>query len=262
MPGLPVPHQLPEFTETQRPSSQWCHPAISSSVIPFSSCPQSFPASDSFPKSQLFTLGGQSTGLWALASFLPKNPRADLLQNGLVGFPCSPRDSQESSPTPQFKNINSLALSLLHIPTLTSIHDHRVSHEADLVFPSLSEFSTVYCDPHSQIFGIVNKAEIDVFLELSCFFDDPEDVGNLISGSFVFSKTSLNIWKFTVHVLLKSGLQNFKHYFTRVWDECNCVVVSTLKNSTVRHVIKTINSCLPPCIFPISFQSLRLTTCY
>ena len=62
-------------------------------------------------------------------------------------------------------------------------------------------------------FGIVNKAEIDVFLELSCFFDDPMDVGNLISGSFAFSKSSLNIWKFMVHVLLKPGLENFKHYF-------------------------------------------------
>ena len=61
-------------------------------------------------------------------------------------------------------------------------------------------------------FGIVNKAEIDVFLELSCFFDVPVDVGNLISGSSAFSKTSLNIWKFTVHVLLKPGLKNFKHY--------------------------------------------------
>ena len=63
-------------------------------------------------------------------------------------------------------------------------------------------------------FGIVNKAEIDVFLELSCFFDDPTDVGNLISGSSAFSKTSLNIWKFTVHILLKPGLENFEHYFT------------------------------------------------
>ena len=63
-------------------------------------------------------------------------------------------------------------------------------------------------------FGIVNKVEIDVFLELSCFFDDPADVGNLISGSSAFSKTSLNIWKFTVHILLKSGLENFEHYFT------------------------------------------------
>ena len=65
-------------------------------------------------------------------------------------------------------------------------------------------------------FGIVNKAEIDVFLELACFFHDPEDVGNLISGSSAFSKTSVNIQKFTVHVLLKPGLENFEHYFTSV----------------------------------------------
>ena len=65
-------------------------------------------------------------------------------------------------------------------------------------------------------FGIVNKAEIDVFLELSCFFDDPVDVGNLISVSSAFSKTILKIWKFTVHVLLKPGLVNFEHYFTGV----------------------------------------------
>ena len=73
-------------------------------------------------------------------------------------------------------------------------------------------------------FGIVNKAEIDVSLELSCFFHDPADVGNLISGSSAFSKTSLKIWKFMVHVLLKA-LENFGHYFTSVWDECNRVVV-------------------------------------
>ena len=83
-----------------------------------------------------------------------------------------------------------------------------------LVFPSLSEFSAVYCETHSQRLGIVNQAEIDVFLELSCFFDDPADVGSLISGSSAFSKTSLNIRKFTVHILLKPGLENFGHYFT------------------------------------------------
>ena len=65
-------------------------------------------------------------------------------------------------------------------------------------------------------FGIVNKAKIHIFLELSCFFHDPVDAGNLISGSSAFSKTSLNIWKFTVHVLLKPGLENFEHYFTSV----------------------------------------------
>ena len=66
-------------------------------------------------------------------------------------------------------------------------------------------------------FGIVSKAEIDVFLELSCLFDDPADVGNLISGFSAFSKTYLNVWKFRVHVLLKPGLENFEHYFTIVW---------------------------------------------
>ena len=72
-------------------------------------------------------------------------------------------------------------------------------------------------------FGIVNKA--DVFLELSCFFDDPADIGNLISGSSAFSKSNLNNWKFTVHMLLKPSLENFEHYFASMWDECNCVVV-------------------------------------
>ena len=72
-------------------------------------------------------------------------------------------------------------------------------------------------------FGIVNKAEVDVFLELSCFFDDLSDVCNWTSGAF--SKISLNIWKFTVHILLKPGMENFEHYFTSVWNECNCVIV-------------------------------------
>ena len=74
-------------------------------------------------------------------------------------------------------------------------------------------------------FVIINKAKVDVFLELSCFFDGPVDVGSLISGSSAFSKSSLNIWKFTVHALLSPGLENFDHYFTSMWDECNCAVV-------------------------------------
>ena len=127
----PCPSPTPGVHSDSHPFSQWCHPAISSSVIPFSSCPQSLPASGSFPVSQLFAWGGQSIGVSALASFLPRNPRADLLQNGLVGSPCSPRDSQESSPTPQFKSITSSALSLLHSPTLTSIHDHWKNHSLD-----------------------------------------------------------------------------------------------------------------------------------
>ena len=73
-------------------------------------------------------------------------------------------------------------------------------------------------------FGIVNKAEIDIFLELSCFFDDPADVGSLISGSSAFSKTSLNVKKFTVHVLLKPGLENFKDYFKDLYFEMSAIV--------------------------------------
>ena len=99
---------------------------------------------------------------------------------------------------------------------LSDLHtDFSRGRSGGLVFPSLSEFSMVYCDPHKG-FGIVNKTEIDVFLELSCFFNNPVDVGNLMSGSSAFSKTSLNIWKFTVHILLKPGLENFEHYFTSV----------------------------------------------
>ena len=94
-----------------------------------------------------------------------------------------------------------------------------------LVVPSLSEFSTVCCDPHSQGVSVVNEAEVDVFLELSCFFYDPVDVGNLTSGSSAFPKSSLNIWKFTVHVLLKPALENFEDYFASMRNEYNCEVV-------------------------------------
>ena len=76
-------------------------------------------------------------------------------------------------------------------------------------------------------FSMINKAEIDVFLELSCFFNDPVDVGNLISGSSAFSKTSLNNWRFSVHILLKPCLENFEHYFASTRDECNCVIIWT-----------------------------------
>ena len=78
------------------------------------------------------------------------------------------------------------------------------------LFKNVPEFVVVYT---VKGFGIVNKEEVDVFLELSCFFDDPTHVGNLISGSSAFSKSSLNIWKFTVHVLSKPGLENFEHCF-------------------------------------------------
>ena len=127
----PCPSPSPGVHSDSRPSSPWCHSAIQSLVVPFSYCPQSLPASESFPMSQLFVWGGQSTGASVLASFPPRNPRVDLLQNGLVGSPCSPRDSQESSPTPQFKSINPTVLSVLHSPTLTSIRDHWKNHSLD-----------------------------------------------------------------------------------------------------------------------------------
>ena len=104
----------------------------------------------------------------------------------------------------------------------------QVSQEAGQVlwysylFQNFPQFIVIYI---VKGFGIVNKAELDVFLELSCFSHDPADVGNLISGSSAFSKTSLDIWKFMVHILLKPGLENFEHYFTSVGDECNCMVV-------------------------------------
>ena len=75
--------------------------------------------------------------------------------------------------------------------------------------------------------GVVNKAEVDVFLEFFCFFYEPMDVGNLISGSSAFSTSSLNIWQFSIHVLLKPSLENFEHYFASVWNEYNYVIVCT-----------------------------------
>ena len=82
-------------------------------------------------------------------------------------------------------------------------------------------------------FGIVNKAEIDAFLELSCFLDDPEDVGNLVSGSSSFSKSSLNIWKFLAHIMLKPNMQDFKNDLTSLGDECNCLMVSAFLDTTL-----------------------------
>ena len=94
--------------------------------------------------------------------------------------------------------------------------DFSGGRSGGLVVPSLSEFPQFVVVHTVKSFGIINKAEVDVFLELSCFFNDPTDVGNLISGSSAFSKSSLNIWKFMVHILLKPGLENFEHYFASV----------------------------------------------
>ena len=100
----------------------------------------------------------------------------------------------------------------------------QISQETGKVvwYSHLLKTFPVCCDPHKG-FGAVNKAHD--FLEFSCFFNDPADVGSLISGSSAFSKSSLNILKFSVHILLKPSMENFEHYFTCVWDEYNCTVV-------------------------------------
>ena len=144
----------------------------------------------------------------------------------------------------------------------------QVSQEAGQVvryshlFQNFPQFMVIHT---VEGFGIVNKAEIDVFLELSWFFHDPVDVGNLISGSSAFSKTSLNIWKFRVHVLLKPGLENFKHHFTSMWDECNCAAVwaffgivflSFLKFMSIKSVMPSnrLTLCRPPSPFAFNLR--------
>ena len=125
----PCPSPIPTAYSNWCPSSQWCHPTISSSVFPFSSCPQSFPESGSFPMSQLFTSGGQTMGVSASPSVLPMNIQdwSPLEWTGWISFQ-SKGLYKESSPTPQFKSINSLVLSFLYSPTLTSAHDYWKNH--------------------------------------------------------------------------------------------------------------------------------------
>ena len=116
-------------------------------------------------------------------------------------------------------------MSSSHCCFLTCI---QISQEAGQVvwyfhlFENFPQFIVIYI-----VESCNQKAEVDVFLEFFCFFSDPRDVGNLISGSFAFSKSSLNIWKFTVHVLLQPCLKSFEHYFATVWDECSSAVVWT-----------------------------------
>ena len=127
----PCPSSTPRVHSDSRQSSQWCHPAISSSVVPFSSHLQSFPTSGSFPMSQLSASGGQSIGVSASTSVLPMNIQ-DWFPLGWTGWiSLQFRGSQESSPTPQFKSISSSAFSFLHSPTLASIHDHWKNHSFD-----------------------------------------------------------------------------------------------------------------------------------
>ena len=126
---LPCPLPSPQVCSNSCPLSRWCHPTISSLVIPFSSCLQTFPASGSLPIGRLFASSSQSIG--ASVSVLTMTIQG-WFHSGLADLiSCSPRDSQESSPTPQFKSINSSVLSFLYRPTLTSIHDHWKNHSLD-----------------------------------------------------------------------------------------------------------------------------------
>ena len=127
---VPCPSPTPRAYSNLCSLSQWCDPTISSSVIPFSSHLQSFPASGSFPMSQFFASGGQRIGVSTSASVLPMNIQ-DWFPLRLAGSPCSPRDSQECSSTPQFKSINSSELSFLYGRTLTCVHDHWKNHSFD-----------------------------------------------------------------------------------------------------------------------------------
>ena len=155
-PGFP-PSPTPEAYSNSWPSSWWCHPIILSSVDPFSSHLQSFPASGSFPMSQLFASGGQSIGASASASVLPMNIQDwFLLELTCLTF-WSPRDSQESSPWPQFESINSLALSLLCGPTLISVYDYWKNHSYD---------NTDFCKVMSLFFNTLSRSVI-VFLPKS-----------------------------------------------------------------------------------------------
>ena len=127
----PSPSPTTRVYSNSCPLSRWCHPTIASSVIPFSSYLQSFPASGSFQMSQLFAWGGQSIWVSASASVLPMNIQDWFPLRWTGWISCNPKDSQESSPTPQFKSINSSAFSFLYSPTLTSIYDSWRNHNFD-----------------------------------------------------------------------------------------------------------------------------------
>ena len=117
---------------------------------------------------------------------------------------------------------------------LPDLHtDFSGGRSGGLVFPSLEELPIVCCDPQVKGFGIVNKAEVDVFLEFSCFFYDPTDVGNLVSGSSAFSKSTLNTWKLMVHVQMKPGLENTEHLL-RPQDLKRSVFIPISKKSNAK----------------------------
>ena len=131
---LPCPSLSPRVCSNSYPLSQWCHPTITSSVSPFSSCPQSLPVSGYFPVSWLFTSGGQSIGDSTSESVLPMNIQSWFPLGLTVCSPCCPRDSQESSPAPQFKSINLRCSAFFMLsPTLVSVHDYWRNHSFDYI---------------------------------------------------------------------------------------------------------------------------------
>ena len=155
---LPVHHH---HYSNSRPSSWWCHPTISSSVVPFASCPQFLPASGSFPMSQVFASGGQRIGVSPPPSVLPMIFRIEFHQDGLVGSPCSPRYSQESSPTPQFKSINSSVLSFLYSPTLTSIHDYWKNHSLHINNLKYADDTTFMAENKEEVKNLLMKVKVE-----------------------------------------------------------------------------------------------------
>ena len=130
-PRPPCPSPSPRVHSNSRPSSWWCHPAISSSVVPFSSCPQSLPASESFPMSQLFAWGGQRSGVSASASVIPMNTQDWSLLEWTGWISLQSKGLSRVFSNTRVQSINSLALSFLHSPTLTSIHDHWKNHSLE-----------------------------------------------------------------------------------------------------------------------------------
>ena len=207
------------FCSSSSPLSQWCHPTILSSVVPFSSCLQSFPASKSFPVSWLFTSGGQSIGASTSSSVFPMNIQ-DWFLLGLIDLL-----AVQGTPKSLLQHHSSRASILQHLAflfsPLTSVHDYWKNHSFDYTEPvccSVSGLTVVSWSVYRFLrrrkvrwsailislrifqffviytvkgFSVVNEAEVDVFLEFSCFFYDPRDVGSLISASSAFSKSSL-----------------------------------------------------------------------
>ena len=145
----PCPSPTPRVHPNPCPSSQWCHPTVSSSVLPFSSCPQSFPASGSFPMSQLFASGGQSIGVSASASVLPMNTQ-DWSPLGWTGW-ISLQSKGLSRVFSQFKSISSLVLSVLYSPTLRSIHDYWKKHRRYFADKGPSNQSFRFSSSHVQM---------------------------------------------------------------------------------------------------------------